>query len=42
MNIAVKVMGDKKNFIIHRREKRFKHKIIIMSCQLKFVSRLFR
>ena len=31
----------KQSYIIHLREKRFKHKIIIMSCQEKFVSRLF-
>ena len=31
----------KKSFIIHLREKRFKHIIIIMSCQQKFVSMLF-
>ena len=31
----------KKIFIIHLREKCFKHKIISMSCQQMFVSRLF-
>ena len=39
---TLKGMDHKKSFIIHLTVKRFKHKIITITCQQMFVSKLFR